>query len=546
MRRKWLGTRILLWLSVLPAAAGCGRRGPPQPPIRNLPEAPRLLPLRQEGGEIAIRWFAPRLAEDGSVEGLRLRRAVVLYRLVDIHQLAAAARASRRSSGEPEELAPEEEEAGAETSSPGEEAPVEPEAPPAEDPAPEPPTDPPPSGDEGRETGGDEPETAPADPEPEPFADSDPPADPEAAEAGAAAPAAEAAPEGETAAAKEDDEDREVPDEPEDSGPEPVRLDYEEIEFATLTEVDSETLGEEKVFHLPVEPGWVGQRLEVAVRYESGAGPSEESDSRSLDITGPLPTVERVGIETAQSELTIRWADPRSEVAAATVLSDPIFEVLRRRAGDSETAGRSRGLALADRDFAWGEEVCYRVRLLLAGDDEERVIADPGPESDPAPEPPEEPAAPSPGPGDPGGPAGALAEGVVSPAGWTPAPVTVPAAGAGALSVGPWSSETCIAPTDVFPPPPPSDLRLFWRPERTELSWADSGAEDLAGYHVYRSPAGGSAFGRLTESPVEIPVFADSDRDPQLAYHYAVTAVDGADPPNESRPSEAAVVNPRR
>ena len=128
---------------------------------------------------------------------------------------------------------------------------------------------------------------------------------------------------------------------------------------------------------------------------------------------------------------------------------------------------------------------------------------------------------------------------------WTPIPIRVPGAGTGALSVGPMSAEECVTPVDVFPPVPPSDLRLFWRSEATELSWRDSASTDVAGYHVYRSGPDGTGFQRLTESLVEQTSYTDAARDPRGAYRYAVTAVDGADPPNESLPSDPRTANPR-
>ena len=226
--------------------------------------------------------------------------------------------------------------------------------------------------------------------------------------------------------------------------------------------------------------------------------------------------------------------------------------------------------------MVWGEEVCYRARLVMAGSTEENVIPDPGP------------AAPD-GPGEPGGGEAATvpdkgAEGAIvvdegppspeageggaeSPAGespdppeeaelppdesaaedapWSPIPIRVPGAGPEALSVGPLSSETCVTPVDVFPPGPPSDLRLFWRTEQTELSWRESASTDVAGYHVYRSDPTGAGFQRLTESLVEQTSYTDAARDPRGAYRYAITAVDGADPPNESLPSDSRRVNPR-
>ena len=540
-------------MAVLFCGAGCGRRGPPLPPVLVTPEPPRLLPLRQEDGRISIRWFAPRLAEDGSAGELQLREAIVLYRIVDIRRLAAEERASRRSPDR-------EEAAGAEESPSGEEE--RPEASPETEPSPtaaqtppeaSPETEPSPTAAQTPPEASPETERSPAAAQIPATAsaeteESGPPSpdDPASAEETATVGEPAAGPTTEQAASDQDssEESRSGEEEsPADDEAETgvVVLRYDELEFEVLAELRSEVAGEERLLEFPVDPEWVGRRLEVTIRYASRGGPSEESEARALDISDPLPTIEEVEVEIGERALTVRWLDPRPDLSAAPALADPIFEVFRRRGEDSDAVGRSLGPTLADREIVWGEEVCYRVRLLLAGDDDERVLPDPGQDS--CRESPEDDrraeagASPRPAPPD--------AAGSDTPE-ETPVLVRVPPTGSTALSVGPLSSEHCVNPVDVFPPPAPSDLRVFWRPARTELSWKESLAEDLAGYHVYRSGAEGSDSERLTASPVGIAVFHDSERDPQTAYRYSVTAVDGADPANESLPSAPALATPRR
>ena len=338
-------------------------------------------------------------------------------------------------------------------------------------------------------------------------------------------------------------------------------LDYDDLEFEVLSEVDSEVLGEERVLELPVDPEWVGRRLEITVRYEARGGSSEESEPQALDVAGPLPLVREVGVDVGPQALTVRWLDPRAGLESASPLTDPIFEVFRRRNGPAERLGRSFGPTLADSEVIWGEKVCYSVRLVMAGGDDERVLPDPGPDpADPgasdgtetpafqdpdvegvAPtEPSQESASPN---EDPASSVPDVPEAAETP--WSPIPIRVPGTGSSALSVGPQSPEACVTPVDVFPPLPPSDLRLFWRAEQTELSWRESVSEDVVGYHVYRSGPDGSGFQRLTQSPIEQTTFGDGARDPRGAFRYAVTAIDGADPPNESLPSESRGANPR-
>ncbi len=577
-------TLAALALVLIAAAGACGRRGPPLAPLQVDPETPRVLPLRQENGAVVVRWHAPRLDSGGDPADLRLRRAIVSYRVLDLHALAAEERASQRqppeeTDEEDPDATPSGDEDAAEVSepespvseepaapdtvapetgepAPGEEAPL-PDAGPAEaaepateDPPPEAPApeQPPVATEEPSPTGGAPPEEAEAQPEQEPVPEGEPEQDPATdpepdetqEEPDPEAPAGEE-PGGETPV--------ETPEPEAEPEPEGALLDYEELEFEVLSEIESEVPGEEQVLELPVEPDWIGRRLEVTVRYEARGGASEESEPQSLDVTGPLPLVEGLLVEVGPRELTIRWQDPRDALGEA-LLADPVFEVFRRRGEDSERVGRSFGPSQTDAGVAWGDEVCYRARLVVAGAAEERVIPDPGPVAPPGPE--EDESAGEPPAPDETGEADAPETPEAEPGDseseeepWTPIPVRVPGAGTGALSVGPMSAEECVVPVDVFPPVPPSDLRLFWRSEATELSWRDSASTDVAGYHVYRSGPDGAGFQRLTETPVEQTSYTDAERDPRAAYRYAVTAVDGADPPNESLPSDPRTANPR-
>ena len=93
---------------------------------------------------------------------------------------------------------------------------------------------------------------------------------------------------------------------------------------------------------------------------------------------------------------------------------------------------------------------------------------------------------------------------------------------------------------DLFPPEPPGGLaavseggaiRLFWRP----------GVEhDLRGYRVYRASGAGAPLLLLTPEPLTFTSYTDADVVPGIDYGYAVTALDGARPPNESPFSDLA------
>ena len=561
-----------------------------------------------------------------------------------------------------------------------------------------------------------------------------------------------------------------------------------------LAEVESEFLGEEKTLRLPVKPEWVGRRLLVAVRYESSSDPSEDSDLRELDVTAPLPTVATIETEVGDGEVALRWEDLRPAAAAAAPLSRPLFEVYRRRGAETRRTALVPTPAWSDGSVVWGAEVCYAVQLVAVGDDEPRLLEDPGPEVDadpgtpamgvaaappgtpgpadapagiaegspsapearlpgrpgapdePAPtvaeaaaaetastetaatartgeplselttgerppsgssgagppradalpaasppateesgaagppeaapaaeplapgpgetdetagpgpagqvlpepaaeaEPPPEgpeagspgaeaqpsgrrpvgteepaalgpagappaadesgtpttdatgatgemgqtgeaagesvareerpaeageagtPGADAPGSGNPGAPeepapagpraaaAGPGGSGAVADTGetdasaapgWTPVVVRVPPTGAEAVSAGTRSPEVCLVPEDLYPPPPPTDLRAFWRSEGTDLNWEASAAPDVAGYRVYRSATDDSGYELLAEGPADLLTVTDRDRDPGTAYTYAVTAIDAAGTPNESPRSAPVRVRPR-
>lgn len=663
------------------AAFACGRRGPPLPPVRVTPEEPRLLPLQQEGGEIVIRWAAPARAAGGDNAELRLRRAVVLHRVVDLQRRIGEARVARRAETAPAEREPgppESEDAPAEdlreeeapAAEPGDPSPPDEQALSAPDPAhPAAGTTPggegaedaaPPEGagpaasergaatsratepgvDQPAETGEEQPvesgeerttdEQAPAGPsarqpaetrEEQPAethggqpAEPDEEQPPEPGEEQPAEPGGEGP--DETPETGSEEPVDELSEEPEAPTGVMVEYDDEGEELQVLTEVESEVPGEERTLRLPVQPDWVGRRLVVALRYESGSEPSGESERREIDVTPPLPDAGPVTATVEAAGVALAWPDVRPEAAAAAPLSNPLFEVVRRRGTDSAQAARIPVPRWTDGSVVWGEEVCYSVRLVVVGDDEPRTVEDPGPEFDPAPPdstdaetdpaaaargaaaPTEgEPATDPPGgggpeaPGDEGRDAGASEEGAdragtaapeagedpptaADPAGaeaeagaegadeppggtpgeapgtdaapsWQPVPVLAPPTGSRTMSVGTRSREACLVPEDTFAPPAPTDLRAFWRPEATELNWRAADAPDVGGYIVYRSEAEGSGFERLTPEAVAAASFSDRERDPETLYFYTVTALDTADPPNESPRSAPVPVRPR-
>ncbi len=116
--------------------------------------------------------------------------------------------------------------------------------------------------------------------------------------------------------------------------------------------------------------------------------------------------------------------------------------------------------------------------------------------------------------------------------------LTVMFKGKEGVDESPFSPETCAASRDKTPPAAPAGLRVTVREGAVFLSWRDNEESDLAGYRVYRRRGAEEAFALRTASPVISAQFRDQDVSPGQEYFYAVTAVDGADPPNESPYSE--------
>ncbi len=513
------------------AASGCGRRGPPQSPLRILPGPPVVEPILQEGGEIVIRWTAPIADSEGFLRDLRLRWAVLEWRVVDLEERAAALRAANRpwAAVAPDEPPPEEE-AVAETPDP------ETESLPEEETVAEPP-DPDPESPPEKEAVA---ETPDPDPEPSPEEEAvaeppDPETEPPPEEETAAEPPdpdPESPPEEETVAETPDPDPESPPEEETAAEPRALSLEYGEVEFELFEEIRSETAGESMSLRLPILEDWPGSRLEFRIHYESASGAGEPAEPLFVDVTGELPTVTGVAVQVEDGVVRVSWDDARETgpVAAAAIFSEPLFEVFRKEASSEqqegaapERIGTALGPAYGDRDVLWGKEVCYSARLVMTADEEERLIEDPGPEFDP--EIPEQPPAAS------------------RTADWEPIPVRVASSGIGARSAGLRSQAVCVIPQDTFAPATPEDLRVVSGEESTNLSWLPVSASDLLGYHVYRAGPDG-VFHRLTELPVPEADFRDSDRGEGTGYRYRVTAVDTAEPANESAPTEAVRARP--
>ncbi len=94
---------------------------------------------------------------------------------------------------------------------------------------------------------------------------------------------------------------------------------------------------------------------------------------------------------------------------------------------------------------------------------------------------------------------------------------------------------------DIISPSRPQGLTADFSRAGVELLWQENFEHDLAGYHVYRKDQNGIIY-RLDHIPVRVSRFLDRTRLRPGTYVYWVTALDRADPPNESPPSKPVTV----
>jgi|GEM_PF-6652102 len=123
--------------------------------------------------------------------------------------------------------------------------------------------------------------------------------------------------------------------------------------------------------------------------------------------------------------------------------------------------------------------------------------------------------------------------------GGRPAPdMTSPAAPPGPVTVEIPPDETTMGndPTIVLVEPPKERKVTFRSPAllsvvpdfgAVQLAWDDDPATnvEIAGYHVYRRPAGGTDYARVTREPIRKKTYTDETVEPKKTYEYAVAAV---------------------
>ena len=101
------------------------------------------------------------------------------------------------------------------------------------------------------------------------------------------------------------------------------------------------------------------------------------------------------------------------------------------------------------------------------------------------------------------------------------------------------ASETvCVQLVDVFPPPAPTGLVAVGGGGAISLNWQASSGSDVSGYVVLRGRGADGELAALTSEPITANNYRDAEVESGATYVYAVQALDDAETPNRSPESE--------
>lgn len=110
------------------------------------------------------------------------------------------------------------------------------------------------------------------------------------------------------------------------------------------------------------------------------------------------------------------------------------------------------------------------------------------------------------------------------------------------LSQGKVSKEATAIPIDQTPPLPPSGVTAVRTEAGIKVFWDRSDAADLAGYRVYRRASDKDGYEMVGDVDPTHTLFVDTKAGDSVRYYYAITAIDGVTPPNESGKSKEATI----
>ena len=592
------------------AFVACGKRGDPLPPLRPIPAPAEAFTIRQVGDVIRLEWTAPSANQDRTTENVLLRDVDIRRRIIDLPALIEEQtkiiepkEPKEPEEGEPEEGEPEEGEPG--EGEPGEGEPGEGEPGEGEPGEGEP--------GEGAKATIDPLTGEPVDAAPEtesdeelPPAGPDPPDEEEQAEdtvdaeepvidvgelleqSGLVAP---------DALDRLGDPEALATEPPEDPGPPPLPL-ITIPNFAPssrpLVTLESTVLGERMSYDDPIDPAWIGQRVEYAVIYTNQknrrgprstvlqidpaealpppGAPVAKPEDLLVALSWPAPpnfpaVIEEAeaDLDTAEIEVEEETEDPDTDAIDEEIVPDvPHYAVFRRAESDESYPDRPLNgqptpmTTYSDRTVAFDVASCYVIRTVpppppvpvetadelapesideASASDLETTVPEttelepPKPaEDEPEPLEPQDETSP---------------EALVEPETTEPDPlepvIIVPVAAPLRNEVrleSAASPEVCLTPVDTFALPPPTGLVGVSAGDAILLTWDESPRPDAAGYRIYRGENDGGPFELLNEELLTAPTFRDGAASPGVAYLYYVTAVDDAPAQNESEASE--------
>ncbi len=102
------------------------------------------------------------------------------------------------------------------------------------------------------------------------------------------------------------------------------------------------------------------------------------------------------------------------------------------------------------------------------------------------------------------------------------------------------SSEVTAIPLDKTPPAAPAGVTVVQTDVGMKIFWDRVDTPDVGGYRIYRRAADSNSFELLGEVEPVYTIFTDSTAKDDIRYYYAVSAIDQATPPNESKKSKEA------
>ncbi|GAK58865.1 putative fibronectin, type III [Candidatus Vecturithrix granuli] len=111
------------------------------------------------------------------------------------------------------------------------------------------------------------------------------------------------------------------------------------------------------------------------------------------------------------------------------------------------------------------------------------------------------------------------------------------------ISNSEFSAEVSAVPVDNIAPDAPEDVVGVYIGNVVKLYWSQKQPRDFGGFYVYRSETAANGYTKITIQPVLTASYQDETAEPRKRYYYRITAIDDETPPNESEPSDMAVVD---